>query len=184
MRKYPLYSVDIKNLKKMLYVEKKSHSQIGKILGVSGHTIKAWRRKLKLPERHCSDVKVKYWLGKKRPEIGEAISKAHQGKYDMEKNPAWKGGKIYRSGYCEIKVFKRSSHKSGYVKEHRLIMEKHLDRHLKPTEIVHHIDGNKLNNSISNLVITNRSDHASHHMKRNKFASKIKNIKQPPFPSS
>ena len=47
--------------------------------------------------------------------------------------------------------------------EHRVIMERHLGRKLASTEIVHHIDGDKLNNSLDNLVITTRADHANMH---------------------
>lgn len=47
--------------------------------------------------------------------------------------------------------------------EHRLVMEKHLGRELSSDEIVHHIDGNKLNNDIKNLVLTTRSQHIGEH---------------------
>lgn len=62
---------------------------------------------------------------------------------------------------------------NGYVKNcedrnhrylvHRKIMEEHIGRKLKPTEIVHHIDGNKLNNDISNLMIVSRKEHIRIH---------------------
>lgn len=42
---------------------------------------------------------------------------------------------------------------SFHVFEHRLVMEKHLGRYLEPKETVHHIDGNRANNDISNLVL-------------------------------
>ena len=46
---------------------------------------------------------------------------------------------------------------------HRIIMEKHIGRKLKPEEIIHHIDGDKLNNDIVNLHICNNGDHARVH---------------------
>jgi len=49
--------------------------------------------------------------------------------------------------------------KMGYVREHRLAMEKHLGRYLKKNEIVHHIDGNGLNNILSNLELMLKKDH-------------------------
>lgn len=46
---------------------------------------------------------------------------------------------------------------------HRKVMEEKLGRRLRSDEIVHHIDGNKLNNDPNNLEITNRSDHMKIH---------------------
>jgi len=40
-----------------------------------------------------------------------------------------------------------------YVLEHRLVMEKHLGRYLEPHEHVHHIDGNRANNTLKNLEL-------------------------------
>lgn len=41
----------------------------------------------------------------------------------------------------------------GYVREHRYVMAWHLGRALDKTEVVHHVDGNRLNNHISNLFL-------------------------------
>lgn len=60
-------------------------------------------------------------------------------------------------GYKTINVNKRA------VYEHRYIMEKHLGRKLNPNEHVHHIDGNKLNNSIVNLEVLDASEHHRKH---------------------
>lgn len=46
---------------------------------------------------------------------------------------------------------------------HRKVMENYLGRKLRPDEIVHHKDKNKLNNDISNLEIVTRSEHIKLH---------------------
>lgn len=46
---------------------------------------------------------------------------------------------------------------------HRMIMETHLGRKLKSSEHVHHKDGDKRNNSLSNLVLTTKHKHGKHH---------------------
>ena len=52
----------------------------------------------------------------------------------------------------------------GYVRVHRLVMEKHLGRYLTPDEDCHHKDRDKLNNQIANLEIMSRSDHTKLHL--------------------
>lgn len=53
--------------------------------------------------------------------------------------------------------------KSGYILLHRLVMSNHLKRILKRNEVVHHIDGDKLNNKVENLELINYHDHNRHH---------------------
>lgn len=67
------------------------------------------------------------------------------------------------------------------VMEHRVIMEKHLGRKLKPDECVHHIDGNPSNNSIENLQLTTKGSHRTIHRTtyfdgEKKQCSRCKNI--------
>ena len=48
---------------------------------------------------------------------------------------------------------------NGWIYEHRVIMENHLKRALKTHEHIHHLDKDTSNNSISNLILTNNSEH-------------------------
>ena len=74
-------------------------------------------------------------------------------------NPNWKGGK-YKSGDGYILVLVRDhpfADKHRRVPEHRLVMEKHLGRYLKPNEEVHHKNGIRDDNRIENLELWVRS---------------------------
>ena len=58
----------------------------------------------------------------------------------------------------------KSYKKIGERHLHRIVAEKKLGRKLRPKEVVHHIDGNKRNNSPRNLaVLKNQSEHAKIH---------------------
>ena len=57
---------------------------------------------------------------------------------------------------------------NGYVMEHRYVVEKYLGRILRDDEIVHHIDGNKRNNAIENLMVMTQSEHAKLHARLRK----------------
>lgn len=79
-------------------------------------------------------------------------------------NPNWKGGRIMHEGYVLIYCPQHpNANANRNVYEHQLVMEKHLGRYLKKGEVVHHIDGNKSNNDISNLLLLTNSDHAKLH---------------------
>src|SRR3546814_20717223 len=58
------------------------------------------------------------------------------------------------NGYLEIT---RGPHKGRGL--HVVIAEKHLGRRIQANEVVHHLDENKQNNSISNLQVLTRSEH-------------------------
>ncbi len=85
-----------------------------------------------------------------------------------EKHSQWKGGKAFNGeGYVLIRAVghHRASKLGQYVREHDLVMEKHLGRYLKTNEIVHHKNGIKTDNRIENLELMTRSAHMKIHPK-------------------
>lgn len=88
------------------------------------------------------------------------------------KNGNWKGGRtIASNGYALIKVNKNHhlADTRGYAYEHRIVAEKVLGRELRPGELVHHKDGDKLNNSPDNLtILSGHAEHRKFHPPHNK----------------
>lgn len=73
----------------------------------------------------------------------------------MELNYFWQGGrKVDKDGYILVKCPGHPRlNSSGYIREHRLIMEMILGRYLLPTEVVAHKDHNTSNNDPDNLKL-------------------------------
>jgi hypothetical protein len=88
---------------------------------------------------HCCSLHYKRWW-----RYGNFASKYGQ-------------GTITPDGYRVIRVNGKS------ILEHRHIMEQFLGRKLLPNEVVHHKNGNKLDNSLENLEVLDHADHARLH---------------------
>ena len=75
----------------------------------------------------------------------------------------WRGGRIVNdNGYVLVK----NKNTFRYEREHRVIIEKHLNRRLKRHEVIHHLNGNKTDNNAQNLVVMTLSEHTRLHHKK------------------
>jgi hypothetical protein len=77
----------------------------------------------------------------------------------------WKIEKIVSKGDYNYYVVRNhpSCTKHGYVLHHRVVVENHLGRLLDPTEVVHHLNGDKKDNRVDNLRVMDEADHARVH---------------------
>lgn len=103
------------------------------------------------------------WVERRCRKLG---IKRKRGSLPREENPAWRGGRTFRKGYRYVLLAEHpNATKAGYVAEHRLVMEAKLGRYLSKKEVVHHRDGNPLNNHPDNLeVFGSNGDHLRHEL--------------------
>ena len=109
-------------------------SEISRMTLIPRSTIRVVLVRNGIEPRGASKEKLKYWSGRA---VGYSI-KPH--------------------GYVEIT---RGPDKGKQV--HRVVMEKQIGRKLKRNEHVHHIDGNRTNNDINNLMLLDIRDHVRAH---------------------
>ena len=90
---------------------------------------------------------------------GECYKKYHVGK----KHHWWKGG-IFIKKYIKVYAPNHSRAVGSYVFEHLLVMEEKIGRPVKLGEIVHHVNGDPLDNRPKNLMLLpNQKSHAYYH---------------------
>ena len=128
---------------------------------------------MKLGTKHSEEAKAKMRSRKITKETRLLLSKKKQGK----NNHRWTGGRVIHKGYVYLYTpdhpFRNYHNK---VKEHRLVMEKHIERYLTKEEVVHHINEDKQDNRIENLMLfANDNLHKAWHVELRK-EKKCQNI--------
>ena len=101
----------------------------------------------------------------------------HQFGLRGDKNSTWKGGTMISNyGYRYVQQIGHpfARKRMQYVFEHRLVAEKYLltdensveidgKRYLSPEYVVHHKNGNRLDNRVENLEVMTKQEHQSLH---------------------
>ncbi len=109
--------------------------------------------------RNCKTLGLHLKGKKKKPFTKEHRDNIRKAKI-MWANKNAKGTSLKPNGYLEIT---RGADKNRSV--HVVKMEQHIGHKLNASEVVHHVDRNRQNNDIGNLVLMTRSDHTKLHRK-------------------
>lgn len=118
-------------------IKRRSHKEAGKIAGLAISKKMKGRCVPHRPKGVCPD-------GLRRAAIARSASCS--------------GKRIGTNGYVTF----INGDKKG-LSLHRVAMEEFIGRKLLHKEVVHHIDGNRLNNALSNLMLMSSSEHARLH---------------------
>jgi len=71
---------------------------------------------------------------------------------------------ISKEGYVLVKVPEHPKNFKGWYYEHRLVIEKQLNRIINDWETIHHINENKIDNRLINLFLCSRIEHNKAHV--------------------
>lgn len=96
----------------------------------------------------------RYVIGKGVYAVGHKPSQRGRAGLRGEASPTWKGGRfIDRNGYVSVITPLEHPRRGLRIAEHRLIMERKLERYLEKGESVHHLNGIRDDNRPENLEL-------------------------------
>lgn len=123
--------------------------------------IRKWRRKMPddARKRISEANKGRKWTPEQKATLSESRKCNYNGLngYGHTK----KHCKGYILAYAPLHP---NAHKDGYVMLHTILMEREMGRYLLPDEVVHHINHERKDNRIENLMLMKKHDHFSLHM--------------------
>ena len=120
-----------------------------------GRTIESFVKQSETMKKRFPPGQTHYNYGKRRSEESKEKMRASAlGKHIGSRNGKWKGGRFkHNLGYiCIMNFYHPYKNRRGYVFEHRLVIEKQIERFLKPEEACHHINKVKDDNRPENLI--------------------------------
>uniref|UniRef100_A0A6M3KF57 Putative homing endonuclease n=1 Tax=viral metagenome TaxID=1070528 RepID=A0A6M3KF57_9ZZZZ len=144
--------------------EKKSIRWISNLYGVSTELIRRRLKQYGVPVRHGGEAIETQWINNPARRKKQSEFYLSNVVKSGQEHPNWKGGtEINDSGYIlQYDNNHPKSHKNK-VRAHRLIMENYLGRYIDRSEVVHHINGNRTDNRIENLLLMTNSEHSKYH---------------------
>lgn len=107
-------------------------------------------------EKFCLICDFRYEVTKKNQLVcSSECRQIYNGRVSTRERAFTMRGKPRGSGYSYVKYMGKH--------QHRAVIEAAIGRKLRSDEVVHHIDGNKKNNDLSNLEVMSQAEHARRH---------------------